>query len=38
MVGFEKTGWLLAYGNFVVFAIVCGITLVFGGFDPAAVG
>jgi hypothetical protein len=38
MLEFEKAGWLLAYGNFAVFVIVCGITLVFGGLDPAAMG
>jgi hypothetical protein len=38
MIGFERAGWLLAYGNFAVFAIVCGITLICGGLDPAVMG
>ena len=36
MIGFERAGWHLAWGNIAIFAIVCGITLVFGGLDPSA--
>jgi len=35
MIGFERGGWHLAWGNCAVFAIVCGITLAFGGIDPS---
>jgi hypothetical protein len=34
MTGFERAGWL-AWGNIVVFAIVCAVTLVLG-IDPSA--
>ena len=30
MTGFENAGWYLASGNFAVFVIACGVTLVFG--------
>ena len=38
MIGFEKAGWLLAYGNLAVFAVICAITFGLGGLDPAAMG
>jgi hypothetical protein len=32
----ETTGWAIACGNFAVFALVCAITLTFGGLDAVA--
>ncbi len=37
MLGFEPAGWQMMRGNFAVFAIVCAITNMFGGMDPALV-
>jgi hypothetical protein len=36
MLGFERAGWQLVWGNIAVFAIVCAITLVIGGLDASA--
>jgi hypothetical protein len=36
MVGFEHGAWQFAWGNFAIFGIVCAITLILGGIDPAA--
>jgi hypothetical protein len=36
MLGFERAGWHLVWGNIVVFAIVCAITLAAGGLDASA--
>jgi len=35
MIGFERAGWHLAWGNLAIFAIVCGIAFSLGGIDPA---
>jgi hypothetical protein len=36
MTGIEKAGWNLACGNLAIFAIVCAVTLIFGGVDASA--
>jgi hypothetical protein len=36
MIGFERAGWHLAWGNLAVFAVVCGIAFGLGGIDPLA--
>jgi len=36
MIGFGPAGWQIMRANFAVFAIVCAMTIAFGGMDPSA--